>query len=271
MAEAKAKQEKPGKGTAKADAAPPPAAAAGDDPSMEEILQSIRRIIAEDDKSGPQDKAPLETAESAAGISSDVLELTEMVDEGAGDFGEESEASATDVLASIDSALGESVAIETPALEPAYEPPVPAFEENVLPEETLPEEMLAEEAAPEEAIPEQTIPEETLPPYEEPEQFQAPDDSALDAVIPAAPDDESPLISDEASYASSAALRKLQQARREEAEMYQMQPLVFRSGTTVEDLVVEAMRPMLKDWLDNHLPTLVERVVEREVRRLSGG
>jgi hypothetical protein len=45
---------------------------------------------------------------------------------------------------------------------------------------------------------------------------------------------------------------------------------VLRSGITVEDLVVEALRPMLKEWLDGHLPELVRSLVEREIRRLSG-
>jgi uncharacterized protein len=43
----------------------------------------------------------------------------------------------------------------------------------------------------------------------------------------------------------------------------------FRSGATVEDLVLEALRPMLKDWLDGNLPGLVQSLVEKEIRRLS--
>lgn len=38
---------------------------------------------------------------------------------------------------------------------------------------------------------------------------------------------------------------------------------------TIEDLVKEVMRSMIKDWLDAHLPALVERIVRREVERLS--
>ena len=29
-------------------------------------------------------------------------------------------------------------------------------------------------------------------------------------------------------------------------------------------------RPMLKNWLDDNLPTLVRRLVEREINRISG-
>ena len=38
---------------------------------------------------------------------------------------------------------------------------------------------------------------------------------------------------------------------------------------TIEDLVKEVMRPMIKDWLDANLPTLVERMVGREIERLT--
>ena len=38
---------------------------------------------------------------------------------------------------------------------------------------------------------------------------------------------------------------------------------------TIEDLVKEVMRPMIKGWLDEHLPALVERLVGREIDRMS--
>lgn len=39
---------------------------------------------------------------------------------------------------------------------------------------------------------------------------------------------------------------------------------------TLEALVKEMLRPMLKAWLDDNLPPLVERLVEREIHRISG-
>ena len=42
-----------------------------------------------------------------------------------------------------------------------------------------------------------------------------------------------------------------------------------RGGPTIEDLVREEIRPLLKSWLDEHLPPLVERVVRAEIERLS--
>ncbi len=43
----------------------------------------------------------------------------------------------------------------------------------------------------------------------------------------------------------------------------------MRGGRTVEDLAIDLLRPMLKEWLDTNLPTIVERMVEREIRYLS--
>jgi cell pole-organizing protein PopZ len=40
------------------------------------------------------------------------------------------------------------------------------------------------------------------------------------------------------------------------------------SGRTVEDLVVEALRPMLREWLDANLPKITERLVKREIARI---
>lgn len=41
-----------------------------------------------------------------------------------------------------------------------------------------------------------------------------------------------------------------------------------RGGPTLEDLVREEMRPLLKEWLDTHLPPLVERLVRAEIERV---
>jgi uncharacterized protein len=40
-------------------------------------------------------------------------------------------------------------------------------------------------------------------------------------------------------------------------------------GRPVEALVMEALKPMMSEWLNEHLPAIVERIVEREVRYLS--
>ena len=46
--------------------------------------------------------------------------------------------------------------------------------------------------------------------------------------------------------------------------------LVHRGGPTIEDVVREEMRPLLKAWLDNHLPPMVERLVRQEIERVTG-
>jgi cell pole-organizing protein PopZ len=41
------------------------------------------------------------------------------------------------------------------------------------------------------------------------------------------------------------------------------------SGNTLEDLVRELLKPMLRSWLDDNLPPLVERMVAKEIARLA--
>ncbi|MFA6265538.1 MAG: DUF2497 domain-containing protein [Pseudolabrys sp.] len=43
------------------------------------------------------------------------------------------------------------------------------------------------------------------------------------------------------------------------------------NARTLEDLVKEMLRPMLKSWLDDNLPNLVERIVRAEIERVSRG
>jgi cell pole-organizing protein PopZ len=40
---------------------------------------------------------------------------------------------------------------------------------------------------------------------------------------------------------------------------------------TFDELAAEMMRPMLQDWLDNNLPTLVEKLVREEIERVARG
>lgn len=40
-------------------------------------------------------------------------------------------------------------------------------------------------------------------------------------------------------------------------------------GRTVEDIVRELLRPMLRTWLDRHLRPIVSRAVEREIARVA--
>jgi uncharacterized protein len=48
------------------------------------------------------------------------------------------------------------------------------------------------------------------------------------------------------------------------------QAVLVENGRTLQDLVREMLRPMLKAWLDDNLPTLVERLVLAEIEQMSG-
>jgi cell pole-organizing protein PopZ len=40
------------------------------------------------------------------------------------------------------------------------------------------------------------------------------------------------------------------------------------SSLTLEDLVRELLRPILKEWLDQNLPYMIERIVKKEIERM---
>lgn len=47
-------------------------------------------------------------------------------------------------------------------------------------------------------------------------------------------------------------------------------PAPAAGGRTMEEVVLEALRPMLKDWLDTNLPSMVEAMVAKEISRITG-
>ena len=47
--------------------------------------------------------------------------------------------------------------------------------------------------------------------------------------------------------------------------------VLTQNARTLEDLVKEMLRPMLKSWLDDNLPAVVERLVRAEIERVSRG
>jgi hypothetical protein len=47
--------------------------------------------------------------------------------------------------------------------------------------------------------------------------------------------------------------------------------VLVQNARTLEDLVREMLRPMLKSWLDDNLPGMVERLVRAEIERVSRG
>jgi cell pole-organizing protein PopZ len=47
--------------------------------------------------------------------------------------------------------------------------------------------------------------------------------------------------------------------------------VLVQNARTLEDLVREMLRPMLKTWLDDNLPGMVERLVRAEIERVARG
>ena len=73
------------------------------------------------------------------------------------------------------------------------------------------------------------------------------------------PDLQRPLLSSAASTAVNSAFNALAQT------------VLVQNARTLEDLVKEMLRPLLKTWLDDNLPGLVERLVRTEIERVSRG
>jgi cell pole-organizing protein PopZ len=86
-------------------------------------------------------------------------------------------------------------------------------------------------------------------------------DGRIEPVPPrsAGAETEPRLVSDAASDAVAASFARL-------ASM----PSRENGGHALDDLVRETLRPLLQDWLDQHLPELVERLVRAEIARVVG-
>ena len=77
------------------------------------------------------------------------------------------------------------------------------------------------------------------------------------SVADAAPHNEEPLLSPEANEAVISSFAALSVN------------LAMRSAELADGLVREMLRPMLKQWLDENLPALVERLVRAEIERVA--
>jgi len=193
------------------------------EPSMEEILASIRRIISEDGEPvAPEAQAKEPAAAPAkATAQEDVLELTQVVEE---------DAQAPEPEAPVEVAA----AAPEPEPEPEEEAPLPGP-----PSEPDPE-----------AVP------------REDDEIELREE--LQQRVPAAAEG-SALISDDPAAAAAGSLSNLVAA----VDRAHAGTPIGQGGRTIEDLVKEVMRPMIREWLDANLPGLVERLVAREISRLS--
>jgi len=179
---------------------------AGQEPSMEEILASIRKIITDENVSP-----------AANGAAQDVIELTQMVQDD-----------------------GSVVEIKPPAPAPKPEP-------------------VAAAAPPPSAPP----PPPPAPPP--PPKVEAAMSKTVETPSAASLTSE-PVVSAAATSLSSLASTV-------EIERLAHAPLIAtpmgNGARTLEDMVIELMRPLLKNWLDQNLPATVERLVQKEIERIS--
>lgn len=183
------------------------------EPTMEEILASIRRIISEEDK-------PAE--------GGDVLNLQPP--------GPPPVAEAKQPITPPKPApqpapppASEPVAAQPPPMEMFDEPEPPP------PPRRLPEdEIVIMERQPEPAAPAARAPEPEWTP----------------------PPAQKPLVSDPVASQTAGALGRL------------MGSMMVSTGNTLDDVVRELLKPMLKDWLEANLPQLVEAEVAKEIDRI---
>ena len=71
-----------------------------------------------------------------------------------------------------------------------------------------------------------------------------------------------PLVSQDAAEVSRTRLEQLQQVAASAPPPPQINPL--------EAMLREMLRPVLKEWLDQHLPAIVDEHVKREISRITG-
>jgi cell pole-organizing protein PopZ len=182
------------------------------EPSMEEILASIRRIISDDEVKPAEagaEPAPVADEPAAVDIDEDVLDLG-----------------------------AEAALVPAPEPEPEVKPVDGDidFLDPPLPE---PEPV---QAAPE------PPPEPVAPPV-----------FAAAPPPPGAAFDMAQLLSDQTSSAVTSAFGQLAHT------------VLSNNARTLEDLVKDMLKPMLKGWLDDNLPTMVERLVRAEIERVARG
>ena len=72
-----------------------------------------------------------------------------------------------------------------------------------------------------------------------------------------------PLLKDAAAAASRSAFDQL-------STVAASAPPVPPQANPLEEMIREMLRPILKQWLDDHLPRLVDEHVRREITRITG-
>ena len=221
------------------------------EPTMEEILSSIRKIIADDD-------APAAEAADADVITEeelDVFDDIELEDSAEPEAPLESE---DDVLAAISQSM-EEVSEELEAEAPA-EPPVEATEEDDAFDFVVEEDNF------------EAFEEDDFEGVEDFAEAEAEAEDSFELVADAAPEpvveEEAPMSAKPAPLTDTATVTAAAGAL---GKLLSNVEFGEEAGgtTTIEGLVREMMRPMLKEWLDENLPAIVEKHVEAEVQRIA--
>jgi cell pole-organizing protein PopZ len=195
------------------------------EPSMEEILASIRRIIADDEKPAEAAAPEPEPEPVALAPAPEPEPQPEPADE-----------PEDDVL---------DLGAEASRID---EPPQAATSDDV---------DFAEPVAAEPVVVEPVPTPEPVQPAPQPMAFVPP---PIQAAPPATPQlDMASLISDQAGAAVHNAFGALANT------------VLSNNARTLEDLVKDMLKPMLKTWLDDNLPGMVERLVRAEIERVARG
>ena len=80
-------------------------------------------------------------------------------------------------------------------------------------------------------------------------------------------ENEEAMISQKSAEQARESLKTLMAAA-ENISRPRVQTAPFRNGDTVEDLVMDMLKPILKEWMDANLPNLVQNIVEKEIKKL---
>jgi uncharacterized protein len=207
------------------------------EPSMEEILASIRRIIADDDANKTAPRAAEQSPQAVAPAPA----------------ARPAPPPAPPRVAPPEPSLDEAVAADPE--------PMAEVEDQASDILDLTEQMAAPMPAPKPASQFRTIDGSFDVSYEE-------EKPAPQMPMPAPPMPEPPPRAEERSHQL---LSSVTSAAVDSAFNTLAQTVLVQNARTLEDLVREMLRPMLKAWLDDNLPGMVERLVRAEIERVSRG
>ena len=249
-------------------------ATASQEPSMEEILASIRRIISEEGQEQPAGDAlsPLGMAAEPAPAPrpQPPKPVRQPVAVAVEDDDDEDDLGLTEVVTATAGPLETNVVplkpepkIETMAEPQAIDDDIELAMDEPLLSEPLPAVPAGSRVEPSRPVPApKSVPE--VPDWADPEPAFAglSESDEFKQMTEELPD----LIAPEVASAATASFAQLLQPAKKAQEAADRPT---GDGLLVETLVRQAVEPLLKAWLDQHLEPIVEKFVRREVERLA--